>query len=201
MIYVLFGHSAAGKTTLLKKLSKMYYIDMNIKATNRASRGDDDDVVTFKTVEDFPEEYYDRSLIYSHGFEKVAGGRIFYGVNSLQIDEALSNGVPHWIICSSIDVDSKLMVRYYPFVVLVYLAADIPKSRIVSNLLSRRFSERENLQKRIESISAREADYSNNMYLFDYRLTNHFQTEKASIDAEMHRLSLECIRIMQKHGD
>lgn len=201
MIYVLFGHPASGKTTLLNKLKSLYPIDINVKATNRLFRDDDDDVLSFESAADFLNDDTYSPFVYSHGYADRKGNKIYYGVNKKQIDDSLRNNRAHWLICSSINMYTAMLDEYFPYILLICLHTDFPKKQIVNSITHRRFSNREDLPKRINGICARKRDYANNYELFDYTLINHYQNTSADIEAEICRLSGRCIDIMKKYGD
>ncbi len=201
MIYVLFGHSAAGKTTVLNMLKSSYQIDVNIKATNRLSRDENDDVVSYRSVTDFINDKMYSPYIYSHGYADKDGSIIYYGINKWQIDMSLRYNRPHWLICSSIEMYNALLDEYFPYTVLIYLSARFPKKRIINYMKQRKFSETEDMRIRINSLAERKRDFASNRMLFDHIIVNNYKKTVNETQREIRRLVYLCIDIMKQYGD
>lgn len=194
MIFVLFSHSGSGKSTILRELQKDPNVDVNIKATSRLSRGQEDDVICVSREKLLNNNNY---LVYSQGYTLKNGEIIYYGINRTQIDNSLTRDRSHWLICGKIEIIRELKHIYLGKVIVIYMSFDAPIEVIQNILLSRRNTEKEDYSKRINSIVQRKTDYENNIELFDYHIINHYKTNKASIDREIKRLVEECKAIMR----
>lgn len=199
MVYILFAHSGSGKTSLLRQLQKEYPITFNIKGATRASRGEDDDLVSYPMAE-FPMKLY-APYVYVQGYKSALGEETIYGINAAQLADAVANGKPHWIFCSKLNIVRRVMRDYPDRAVLIYMYMDAPVDILKSILKSRDHLQQEDLNSRLMSVDERKQDYERNRNLFSHVLVNHYQSNKQEIGNEIHRLCAECINIMKAHGD
>lgn len=127
MIYIIFGASGTGKTTLMNSVFSEYgERAIHKKGTTRNKRKYDDiEIVPYP--KGLPEDKFGEGngYIYStYGYE--------YGIEKKQIDDAIKGNYPHFVICNDVETIKKLRRDYGVNVCVVYLSFDAPRETILS---------------------------------------------------------------------
>ncbi len=168
MIYIIYGASGTGKTTLLNCVYNMYgQYSIHRKGTTRPKRQYDD-----IEIESFPEGLpkgrfgNGKGYVYTnYGFE--------YGIEKAQIDIALTKEVPHFIICNDIEKIREIKRDYPNLVRVIYFHFDAPRESILEIQKRRNISDDE-IELRLSKIDFLTEQFAHNMDLFDTSLLNHY---------------------------
>lgn len=163
LLITLSGPSGAGKSTLLAILrSHPLTYSTHVQGTNRLPRtGDDPDVLCLSAVSQVRYAFMYRSAGYD------------YGIEVAQIDDALSQGLHHIVVCNDIDTIAKIKLRYGTGMLCAFLDCDLDETQwwrlqhdrgLVTIDIQRRWDEAETLRELSRSQPA----------LFDGRILNSF---------------------------
>lgn len=168
MIYVIFGASGSGKTTLLNCVFQEFGQQaVNKKGSTREKRSYD----CFDEVESFPGGLPDyrfgdgKAYVYSqYGYD--------YGIEKIQLDRAIENGYPHFVVCNDVETIKKLRRDYANFIRVGYLRFDAAEEDI-RNIQKKRGINDDEISLRVSKIEYLNTLYIKNSEMFDFVLTNH----------------------------
>lgn len=179
-LVIVFGASGSGKSTLMELLAgagTQYSIHM--KATDRPRR--EYDGIEINALEAVSGEEYE--YIY-----QTYGHR--YGIQKVQIEEALARGSHHFVICNDIDVARQLKRDFADQARLVFHYFDAPRSALIAIQKSRNIHDDE-IDLRLAKTDALYATFVEEWRLFDGTLVNHFQEAPRVLRQRMERLLQE----------
>ncbi|MDE6200304.1 MAG: nucleoside 2-deoxyribosyltransferase [Clostridiales bacterium] len=210
-IYILYGASGCGKTTIVDILSNnnadsafKKWVSIHSKGTTRHQRFYDGiELVCGLSEKDIKEDYIGETEItanenFSYGEKgyvyyqyKTALGKIAYGIQKKQINEALNQGKRHLIICNNLDVIKQIKEDYSTScaVKVLFLKFTAPLPLIKEFITERRqngkykngATDEEDLSLRIKKISELDNVFNENSDFFDGVILNKFK-ERQEID-------------------
>ena len=194
MIYIIFGASGSGKTTLLNSVYSEYGEKaIHKKGTTRAKRSYDDiEIVSYPAG--LPVEKFggDKGYIYSqYGYE--------YGIERSQLEQAIAENYPHFVICNDIETIKKLRHDYPNKICVVYLRFDAPEETILSIQKTRGITDDE-IDLRVSKIEYLNEQFIHNSSFFDQVLTNRYgDNPEIRLWAQMKNImaSFDDVRAMQ----
>lgn len=168
MIFIIYGASGTGKTTLLNCVYNMYgQYSIHKKGTTRQKRQYDDiEIESFS--EGLPLDRFGNGKGYMY-----SNYGYVYGIEKAQIDFALKKEIPHFVICNDIDTIKKLKADYPNLVRVVFFRFDAPRERILEIQRLRKITDDE-IELRLSKIDYLTEQYTNNLDLFDTSLLNHY---------------------------
>ena len=178
MIYILFGASGSGKTTVLNIIKSHYQnIDVHIKATTRKKRVyDDEEIASFPLG--IPNDQYD--YIYSqYGYE--------YGIQKNQIEESLNQNKLHFIICNDIETIEKIKSDFNDLVKVIFLRFDAPKEVLESIQKTRRITDDE-IGIRLNKIQFLNQTFIERSDLFNEVIKNNFGDQPEKMISQIDRI-------------
>lgn len=168
MIYVIFGASGTGKTTLMNCVfSEFGEKAIHKKGTTRNKRKYDD-IEIESYPNGLPDEKFgkENGYIYStYGYE--------YGIEKKQLNDALEGGYPHFVICNDVETIKKLRNDYGTHICVVYLSFDAPRETILSIQKTRGITDDE-IDARVDKIEYLNREFISNSSFFDEVITNHY---------------------------
>ena len=168
MIYIIYGASGTGKTTLLNLVYDMYGKDaIHRKGTTRSRRKYDD-----MEIESFPDGLPSDRFAKEKGYIYSSYG-YRYGIEKSQIDNALKRSIPHFIICNDIDIIKMIKKDYPNHVRVIYFHFDAPRDSIL-DIQKRRNINDDEIELRLSKIDYIAEQFINNINLFDTSLLNHY---------------------------
>ena len=179
-LVILFGASGSGKSTLVELLGvagAQYSIHM--KGSDRPLH--DYDGIEIRSVPEVSRDQYE--YIY-----QTYGHR--YGIQKAQIEEALTQGSHHFVICNDIEVARDLKRDFPDQSRLVFHYFDAPRSALLA-IQKRRNIKDDEIDLRLAKIDALYATFVEEWRLFDGTLVNHFQEPSRALRERMERLLQE----------
>lgn len=179
MLYVIYGASGTGKTTLLSCVREEYGNEsIHIKGTTRPKRQYDDfEIESFPNG--LPRDRFapPKGYIYSQ-YEND------YGIEKAQIDNALSKNIPHFVICNNIETIQQLRIYYKDKVKVIYLHFNAPRETILE-IQKRRGIDDDEIELRMSKLDIIKENYLKNMNLFDQSLLNRYDENAEKVKMEL----------------
>ena len=163
MIYIIFGASGSGKTTILEVLKRDFLnVSIHVKGTTREQRQYDNGEII--SVPSTLLNKYD--YIYGqYGNE--------YGIEKLQLEEATKGGENHFVICNDIEVMKRIMDDFPSNVKTIYLHYSVPLEIFKSIQVEKNISDDE-INLRLSKIKSLAQTFIENTHLFDAVLNNTY---------------------------
>lgn len=189
LLFVISGHSAAGKDTVIQRMKERNFpIHFVITATTRPPRDDEQNGVDYFFVS---HDEFARMIDNGELIEYAIVYGEYKGVPKEQIDGALSSGKD---AIMRVDVQGAASIRkLYPQAILIFLTAE-DEDELVKRLVSRKSETEESLNLRV-SMARKELKRINE---FDYLVVNKdshldetVNTIEAIIIAEHHKVHKE----------
>ncbi len=168
MIYIIFGASGTGKTTLMNSVySECGEKAIHKKGTTRKKRKYDD--IEIESYPDgLPEEKFGpgKGYIYStYGYQ--------YGIEKKQIEDAISGKYPHFVICNDVETIKKLRKDFSTNIVVIYLSFDAARETILQIQKTRDITDDE-IETRMDKIEYLNKEFIDNSSLFDQVIINRY---------------------------
>jgi guanylate kinase len=155
MLYIFFGSSISGKTTLLDLAKKKFSLKCIItKVSTREVRGDNDDIVNFP--EGFDNIHYYKYKMYGHE----------YGFLKKDIKKACNSKDSYFAICSDKEIVKEMKNYFGDKVVVTFFLLNISKDELRKTQLDRGLDENE-IEQRINQVALINEIFLTNMDLFD----------------------------------
>ena len=168
MIYIIFGASGTGKTTLMNKVNAEFGIKAIHKKGTTRERRTYDDIEIDSFPSGLPEERFggNNGYIYSqYGHQ--------YGIEKKQLNEAVYENYPHFVICNDLDTIRLIRKDYPDKVRVIYLMFDAPREQILEIQKSRGIKDDE-IERRVSKIEYLAQQYIHNSSLFDDVINNRY---------------------------
>lgn len=168
MIYVIFGASGSGKTTLLNSVYSEYGEKAIHKKGTTRDKWSYDDIEIVSYPNGLPADKFggDKGYIYSqYGYE--------YGIERSQLERAIAEHYPHFVICNDIETIKKLRSDYPHQICVVYLRFDAPEETILSIQKTRGITDDE-INLRVSKIEYLNEQFIHNSSFFDQVVTNRY---------------------------
>lgn len=170
MIYIIFGASGTGKTTLLNCVYNMYGQDaIHRKGTTRHRRQYDN-----IEIESFPGGLPSDRFGFGNGYSYSNYG-YQYGIEKAQIDYALEKKIPHFVICNDIETIKMIKQDYPNLVIVIHFYFDAPRESILE-IQKRKGITDDEIELRMAKIEYLTEQYIHNMNMFDRDLHNRYGT-------------------------
>lgn len=191
LIFLIFGASGSGKSTLVQELEKMkQFVTVHTKGTDREDRQyDGDEILCKKNISSYEYDY-----IYSRYDHK-------YGIQRIQIDNAIQQGKHHFIICNDADTIEAIKKDYGVKVRVIFLRFDAPRESILAIQKLRKISDDE-INLRVQKIQHLNQVFIDRSYLFDEVIINKFGVPIRKMLTQMNRIiaAEECSHVSQSEG-
>lgn len=177
LVFLVFGASGSGKSTLIRELeSNVTNVSIHCKGTDRDARQYDGDEIKCHAAL-FPEEY---DYVYSQYGHK-------YGIQRKQLDDALSGGKHHFIICNDIKTIEDLKRDYGHRVRVIFLRFDAPKDTLIAIQQARNISDDE-VNLRVQKIHILNQVFLDRSELFDQVVINKFDAPPSQMLTQLTRI-------------
>lgn len=164
MLYIFFGPSTSGKTTLLDLAKEQYGSKCIVKkVSTRGARGDNDDI--FSCPMGFANDDYYHYKMYGHD----------YGFLKSDIKQACLSEEPYFAICSDIKTVREMKRKYDGRLIVTFFLLDVSKEELRKVQERRGLSESE-IEQRINHVALINELLLINMDLFnDVMISHHAQ--------------------------
>lgn len=179
----IFGASGSGKTMLMESLAHAgNQYSIHIKGTDRPPRKYDD--IEIRCVSSITDLEYDY-IYQTYGYR--------YGLQRKQIDEALSAGRHHFVICNDIGVLRALKRDFGNRLRVVFQLFDAPRAIVEGIQLDREISDDE-IELRLAKIEGLYRQYLEEQELFDEVLINHYGDPPLKLRDQMEKLLAKMVK-------
>jgi len=174
---VIFGASGSGKSTLMREIGSIGApASIHCKGTDRPARQYDGDEI--RCLTDVLSDEYD--YVYSQYGHK-------YGIQKKQIDDAISQGRIHFIICNDIKTIEDLKRDYGHQVRVVFLRFDAPRDTLLAIQTARNISDDE-VDLRVQKIHILNQTFVDRSELFDQVIINKFDAPPGRMLSQLSRI-------------